>query len=206
MTITFPLDMPTDNIASIEVMETAAVASGTSPFTFQQEVQAHQGQLMSFRVTLIPMYRAAAEEWIAFFRQLNGMEGTFLLYPYHAAIARGVATGSPAVDGDDQTGRVLATTGWSSSTSNILRKGDYISIGSGAATRLHAVMTDVDSDGSGDASLDIWPRLRETPDDEAAISVTNPKGIFRLTSNSAQHSISNALIYTGMSFTCREAM
>ena len=205
MTITFPLDMPTDHIAEIEVIETAAVASGTSPFTFSQEVQVHQGQLMSFMVSLTPMEREDAEEWIAFFRKLNGMEGTFLLPPYHASIPRGVATGAPVVDGADQTGRELVTRGWSNGVSGILKAGDYISLGSGSATRLYSVLNDVDSDGSGDATLDIWPRLRESPADGAAISVTNPKGIFRMTSNTSRHGISNALIYTGMSFTCREA-
>lgn len=205
MAIIHPISMPTTNIASIEIAESAAVASATSPFTYQQEVQVHQGQLMAFTIGLTPMRRDDAEEWISFFRQLNIMEGTFLLYPYHAATARGVATGAPVINGADQAGRELATTGWTPSTTNILRKGDYLSVGSGANTRLYAAVLDVDSDGNGDATLDIWPRLRESPADAAAITVANPKGVFRMVSNSANHGIDNALIYTGMTFTAREA-
>ncbi len=205
MSITYPLAMPTVGIESMSFAETAAVAAATSPFTFSQEVQVHQGQLLAVTITLAPMRRGDAEEWLAFFRQLNGMEGTFLLPAYHAGTARGIATGAPVVDGAAQLGRSLVTAGWTSGTSGILKAGDYFQLGSGATARLHVVMKDAASDNDGAATLDIWPRLRESPADASAIVVTNPKGLFRLASNVSNHNVNNALLYTGMTFTAREA-
>jgi hypothetical protein len=41
----------------------------------------------------------------------------------------------------------------------------------------------VNSDSSGDATLAIWPSLRETPADGTALQLANPQGLFRLSSN-----------------------
>jgi hypothetical protein len=197
--------MPTVGISGIQVRQIVAAARGVSPFTLEEEIQVHQGQLWRFGVSFAAMQRDDAEEWVSFFSQLNGPQGSFLFSPRHAIAPRGAATGAPAVDGAGQTGLTLATTGWTVSTANILRKGDFISIGSSSSTRLYKVALDADSDSSGNALLDIWPRLRESPADAAAITTASPMGVFRLDGNEMAHDIDAALIYGGLDFTCREA-
>jgi hypothetical protein len=70
------------------------------------------------------------------------------------------------------------TDGWTASQTNILRAGDWIEVGG----LLRMVVADVDSDGFGNATLDISPGIGagQSPADNAAIVTTNAKGKFRL--------------------------
>jgi len=75
---------------------------------------------------------------------------------------------------------VLNTKGWQPSIQAQLKVGDYLQIGK----RLHMVIAqDVDSDDHGDATINIWPSIREAPNDGDPIILTNPTGLFRLKSN-----------------------
>lgn len=202
MTITYPIDLPsTPAPAKIRIYPRAIVAVGISPFTAAQQVYKHQGQLWQADITLPPMLRADAAPWIAAMLQLNGRYGTFRLGDSSARTPRGIATGTPLVKGASQTGQVLLTDGWTISQTGILKQGDYIQIGD----RLYMIMVDANSDGSGNATLDIWPRLRESPADNAAITTSNCKGLFRLTSNEMPWDVSPKPVFE-MSFSAVEAI
>jgi hypothetical protein len=116
-----------------------------------------------------------------------------------------VATGTPVINGASQTGSELITDGWTADTTGILKAGDYIQLGTGSTARLYKVLDDVDSDGSGNATFDIWPNLRSSPDDNATITVSNCKSVFRLTTNVTDISINQASIY-GLTFGAVEAL
>ena len=183
--ITYPLLPPaTPAPRDLMLRPQSAVGLATSPFTFQSQAQVHAGQRWVLSFALPPLVgRSAFAPWGAFLTGLNGMEGTFLMGdPFHRK-PRGVATGTPLVDGADQTGGELATKGWTVSVAGILKADDFIQLGSGAGARLHKVLADVDSDGSGEAVLPIWPRLRASPADEAVIVTENCVGVFRLRGN-----------------------
>jgi len=206
MAITFPLSLPTvKGFASIVIQQGVAVGVSTSPFTGEQQVQPHQRQVWGMEAELPPIKRADAEEWISFLLSLNGPEGTFLAGDPNATAPRGVATGTPQVKGVGQIGRVLETDGWTISTTGILLVGDYIQLGTGANARLHKNLTDADSDGGGNATLDIWPALREPPADNASIITANTVGVFRLASNEMPFSIGQAQMY-GINFSAVEAL
>lgn len=180
MTISYPLTLPTSvSPSSVRFTSIEAIAVSRSPFTFARQVQEHAGNSWGAQVTLPPMTRATAEEWNAFLLKLRGMKGTFFLGDPLAEAPRGVATGTPLVKGANQTGYTLATDGWTHSVTGILLAGDYIQVGQ----RLYKVLNDADSDSSGNATLDIWPQLRESPSDNATIITTATKGIFCLVTN-----------------------
>jgi len=205
MAINYPLSLPTQSaIAKIRLTANDIVGISQSPFTAAQQVYKYPGQFWEADVTLPPMKRADAEYWVAFLLKLNGPFGTFLLGDPLGATARGVATGAPKVSVGGQTGNELVTYGWTTSQTGILRAGDYIQLGSGATAQLYKILDDVNSDGSGNATLTIWPSLRSSPADEAPITVSSPKGNFRLTSPAAWD-IDEASIY-GMTFGAREAL
>ncbi len=207
MAFTYPLDFPDQlGTAGLSARPVSAVASSESPFTLEKEIQVHQGQKWHFLVSLPVMGRSEAEPWISFFLKLNGMQGTFLMSPPDAMEPQGVASGAPVVAGAGQTGQELLTSGWTPSMQGILKAGDYISIGSGALSRLHKVLSDVDSDAGGLATLDIWPRLREVPPDLAPITTSEPKGLFRLSSNEMPYAADSMLKYTGLDFAIEEAI
>jgi len=87
----------------------------------------------------------------------------------------------PLVNGADQTGATLAIDGLQASKADVFKAGDYFQIGTGSSARLYMVTADAASNASGEATLDIWPPLRASPADNAALTITNPKGVFRLT-------------------------
>ena len=206
MAITYPLSLPTNKgLAKIRLTANNVVGISQSPFTAKQQIYKYTGQFWEAEISLPPMKRADAEYWISFLLKLNGAYGTFLLGDPNGGTARGVATGTPLVNGGSQSGNELVTDGWTNSTTGILKAGDYIQLGSGASSQLYKVLDDVNSNGSGEATLTVWPDLRTSPSDNAAITVSNAKGAFRLSSNSQAWDINEATFY-GMTFAAREAL
>jgi hypothetical protein len=206
MTISFPLSLPdTRSVSAITIRSTSVVGVSTSPFTMEQQVYRHAGQMLSADVQLKILNRAEAEPWIAWQFALNGREGTFLMGDPLGATPRGIATGSPLVKGASQTGQSLITDGWTAGVTGILKAGDWIQLGSGSSARLYKVLADANSNGSTEATLDLYPRLRASPADNAVITVTNTVGLWRLATNNSEWSEQLAQLYS-ISFSCHEAI
>ena len=206
MAITYPVTPPTSPDAQkVTMAPRAAVAVSASPFTFQRQVQEHQGQQWILTVELPAMARADAEAWITFLLSLNGRAGTFLYGPPESRTPRGVATGAPLVNGAAQTGQDLVTDGWTVGVNGILLKGDMIQLGTGADAHIHKVLEDVNSDGGGNATLTLWPNLRESPGNNDPIVVSSAKGLFALMSSSMEWS-TNVAIHYGLTFAAEEAL
>lgn len=206
MAITYPLSLPSNRqISAVRMTTVDIVGQNISPFTATQQTYKYQGQYWEADITLRPMTRDEAEYWISFLLKLNGAYGTFLLGDPNGAVPRGVATGTPVVNGANQTGNELVTDGWTTSTTGILKAGDYIQLGTGSTSRLYKVLDDVNSDGSGNATLTIYPDLRTSPADNETITVNSPKGVFRLSSNQSAWDIKESAIY-GITFGAREAL
>lgn len=208
MAITYPLDLPTiTGIRNISLIKRAVVSVSRAPFSGAQQVQEHPGQWFEAEIELPPMTRAQAEVWDSFFLKLNGMKGTFLLGDPAGAIPRGSAAttpGTPLVKGAGQTGNQLIIDGLPTSVTGYFKAGDYIQLGSGSTARLHKNLEDVDTNGSGEATLTLWPNLRSSPADNAAVVVSAAKGRFRLASN--EMTMSNQLLVYGGSFSAFEAL
>lgn len=200
MSISYPLALPTVKTARrVTFRGRSAVAMSASPFTFTQQVYAHQGEMLAADVAMPPMSRADAEQMVAFLLALNGHEGTLTMGPPGYTTPRGTwSSGTPLVNGGSQTGRTLVIDGISGLTA---KAGDWFQLGSGSSTHLHKVVQDL----SGNGSLEIWPRLRASPADNDALTVTSPKGLWRLASNDRSWDIELAMIY-GISFSCIEAL
>jgi hypothetical protein len=209
MAISYPLALPTaSGIAGVSLRAVNVVGISESPFTFKQQVVSHTGQRWEAEVSVAPMIRADAEEWVAFLVSLKGGLGTFLLGDPNAAAARGSASsspGTPLVNGADQTGDSLTIDGAPNSATGYLKAGDYIQLGGGASATLHKVLKDVSSNASGQASLDIWPSIRTAPANDSTVVVGDCVGVFRLSSNSSDWSINTSQIY-GVNFACKEAI
>lgn len=205
MPIVYPLTPPAGKRMSVEWMPRSVVALSASSFTLQTQAQAHAGQIWLARVKLVPMSRADAEQWIAFLLSLNGAQGTFHLGDSVGTSPRGSGSGTPLVNGASQTGQALVTDGWTASANGVLLKGDWIQLGSGLTRRIYRVLNDVNANGLGQATIDIWPRLRESPADNEPLVLSNTAGTFRLLSNEMDYSIDNAQNY-GLEFDVGEAL
>jgi hypothetical protein len=182
MSISYPLAFPTHTGATgFDLRATNAVAYSRSPFTFAGQAFAYPGQMWQADVSLPPMRRAAAEQWVAWLG--NPMCDTI----------RGTAT-SATVTGTAQSNSVAVT------MTGTLLAGDMIQIGTGADATLHKVL--VDQDGAG--TLEIWPALRKDRT-AVALTLTAPRGVFRLASNETSWSVNESAIY-GISFSAMEAV
>ena len=206
MAISYPVTFPASiGVSSINIRAKTVVGVSSSPFTGQQQVYKHQGQWWEAEVSLPPMKRDEAEQVVSFLIKMNGQYGTFLMGDFLSTAPRGIGTGTPLVNGASQAGDELVTDGWTVSTTGILKAGDWIQLGSTSTSTLHKVLDDVTSDASGNATLNIFPKLRSAPDDNAIITISSPKGRWRLASNETDYAIDNASIY-GMTFACIEAL
>lgn len=209
MAITYPLSTPTNiGIANIIFSADNATAISQSPFTFAQQVVKHQGERWRASISLPPMKRVDAENWIAFLLSLRGQYGTFLLGDPNGTAPIGSAAttaGTPVVFGANQTGQDLIIDGLPTSVTGYLLAGDYIQLGSSGTANLYKVLTQVNTNGSGVATLTLWPSITTAPADNAAITLTNTKSVFRLASNTASWEINNISSY-GITFDCVEAI
>ena len=92
MTISYPLALPSHTgLRAIELRATNAVAYSRSPFTFAGQAFAYPGQMWQADVTLPPMKRADAEQWVAWLVSLRGQLGTFTMGDPIGASPRGTA-------------------------------------------------------------------------------------------------------------------
>jgi len=194
MAITYPLDIPeTIGIESIELRSVNAVATSQSPFTYKQQIISHQGQRWEASVSIPAVRRDLAAEWKAFLTALKGPTGTFLLGDPDYVSPRGdVSSCTLSGSAGDESVSVTMT--------GTLKAGDYIQLGSGSSAKLHQAL----QDQTGNGTLEIWPKLRSDYTDETVV-FNNPKGVFRLKTNSQSWQINNSSFYS-ISFECVEVI
>lgn len=181
ITITYPIVLPSAPLpARSKVRMLTATALTESPFDFTAQAFLHQGARWAIDLQYPPMRRAKAELFITAFAKLQGRYGTFLAGDYDGRAPRGIATGTPLVNGGSQTGNNLITDGWTINKTGIVKAGDYIQLGSGSTARLYKVLDDANSDGSGNATFLIWPNLRVSPANNDPLTLVNTVTQFRL--------------------------
>ena len=200
------IEMPDTCAASVIISLNRIIGETQSPFTFESQAFKWPGEQWGISLNLPNITkRDIAAEWIAFGAAMEGKYNRFLLGDPMGKVPRGVATGTPLVNGGGQSGNTLVTDGWTASTNNIMRKGDYIQLGTGLSAKLHMLISDASSDSSGVANLNIVPALRQSPADNASIIVNNARGLFKLTQNTFSWSVNPGPIYR-LSFEAVEAV
>jgi len=179
MAITYPLTLPNRPAPSRFAIEPASFSAMTqSPWTAAQQVQLNQGQMWTISVDFPPMDEHSARDWLSTLLSLRGQYGTFLYGNPRMKQPRGNWGSTPVINGDSQTGQELAV--GSLPANAIIRAGDFFQIGDGSTSRLYTVTQDATADGSGEVTLDIWPRLRTATTNGSAIIASSPRGVFRL--------------------------
>ena len=111
------------------------------------------------------------------------------------------ALGAPNIKDAGQQGRFVATRGWLPSRL-VLRLGDYVSIG-GELKRLCA---DVSSTPAGEATLQIVPPLRVSPQPGDPVEIANPVGVFKLPSGSTPKPDRQPGIFTNITIEFEEVL
>ena len=205
MAITYPLQTPTSGITSINWTNSVASPISRSPFTFQGQSQTYPGQIRYVQISVENKNRDDAEEWVGFLNALNGCGGTFLMGDPLGVIPRRGSTTGVTVRGSGQSGSTLLVNTTQINEVNWASRGDWLQIGAGSNSRLYKVTMPANTNGSGYASLEIWPRLRMSPTDGQTITMNNPKGLFRLSSGTFDYSEQDGCKYS-LSFSCEEVI
>lgn len=147
-----------------------------SPINNSVQTAQLSGARWRMDITLRQMKKSEAALWVAFFMKLRGMSETFYGFDPDWKTNRGVMGGTPLVNGAGQTGTSLNIDGCPPNVIGWLKAGDFYSAG-GELKRLTA---DVDTNGSGQAVLVGEPYFRNSPADNSAVTIVNPKVKMRL--------------------------
>jgi hypothetical protein len=157
-----------------------SVAVSESIFTKQPQKQVFDAKLYTLDLEYPTIADIAARsEMEVFIMLMGGQENTTLVPDHIRTTTEGVATGTPLVNGASQTGGVVITDGWTINQSPIIKLGDKIQIGNYSYT----VTADANSDGSGNATLSIYPNLRVSPATNDPIITSNSATLCRMTTN-----------------------
>ena len=207
MTINYPIRIPVYEFAEISWAPLSVVANPRSAFTGKGQIQVLEGQWWEGQVTFPQLPVELASSLTGFLTALNGREGTFLLGDPSHQKPQGQAkdnASSPLINGAGQIGNQIsirngpvAVTGW-------LAQGDLLQLGAEGTASLHKVTKSTDTDASGLATIDIWPRLRKSPVDGAGIILEGAQGLFRLNQDGASWSVSPPTQHDS-GFACIEA-
>lgn len=134
--------------------------------SLKRQVRTRGVQAWQLDLTYGAMTRATFAPLWAFLVSQAGQAGKFTVSIPGLCTPQGTAAGTPVVNGGAQTGNVLVTDGWSLSSA-VLKKGDWIEVD--GDRKVYQVTGDVTSDGSGNASIPIFPALRRSPSDNVTV-------------------------------------
>jgi hypothetical protein len=178
MTVSYPLSLPSvSGIRQTKFTLKSKASIHESPWTGEVQVQEHSGKFWEAVFEIPPMDRSDFAEWEAFFASLRGRVGTFKAGPQYASSSQGDNDGSDkTVESIDSTSTKLTVSGFASSTNGVMLTGDYIEVNN----ELKIVRSDADSDGSGEATLDIEPLFRTDPSQGDTCVIADPKAKMRL--------------------------
>lgn len=168
---------------AVQFDATDAVSTVPSPYTAQTQTQGWVGaDNWSGTITLPPLTQAQADVWISALLECRGMLNAIQIGDPMKATPRGQPLGTPKTlpTPPEKFGTyTLSTTGWTPGKVGLLLPGDYFQLG----YRLHRVLNIVNSDASGNATINVWPSLREVPAANAPLILASPQGLFRLATN-----------------------
>lgn len=173
-----------------------------SPLSETMQVLELPGAKWEAQLVFTNLSVADGREIFGFLASLRGPVNTFNLHDHSLETPRGIATGTPLVNGADQTGNTLDTDGWTVSQTGIMKRGDYFQVG----TELKMMTADVNSDGAGLATLTFESPLRVAPGDGTSIITASPKALMRLKDDKQAQAALRSPNFHSLRFSCVEAI
>lgn len=173
-----------------------AIGEVTSPYTGQAQQQDWSTDAWSGKLSLPGMPQGQFAPWAAWLAEMRGKLNCFQLGEPFSLAPQGQANLQPGgpvcAAGNLARSRFLATSRWTANVQGQLLLFDFVQIG----YRLHTVIgANVNSDANGNATLQIWPALREAPAAGQPVILSNPTGLFRLANNKRGWSVANNRLY-----------
>jgi len=158
--------------------------------TTSGRVQTRQIDGQKFPITLdyAPMSRSSFAPIKAFIMKQRAKLNTFTVIPPIVSNAQGVASGTISVDGAISAGATTCTIdGMATSTSDILKAGDYFRFT--GQDKVYMAVADLDADGTGEGTLTFEPPLRSDVANDIALVYDNVDFTVRLSNDIQEYSI-----------------
>ena len=128
------------------------------------------GQYWKITATFAPLTRAQFQPIYAFIMSQRGRFESFSLSLPVIKSGLGTPTGTPLVNGASQTGRSVVTDGWNNDTV-VFKAGDFVKFSGN--DKVYMITSDIQSNGSGQATLAIEPALVASPANDEAVVAEN---------------------------------
>ena len=166
MSGTFP-SSPAFNSLNVQSVQPTFVSR-----TISGRRQARQigGQYWRMTASFAPMTRAQFQPIYAFVMSQRGRFESFSLTLPVIKSGLGTPTGTPLVNGASQTGRSVVTDGWNADTV-VFKAGDFVKLAGN--DKVYMITSDIQSNGSGQATLAIEPALVASPANNETVVAEN---------------------------------
>lgn len=167
-----PIDMPASPgfiVRSAFWLETHT-QTFTSPLNNATQRLLLGGARWKAGYTLRRMHAREAGAWQAFLMSLEGGVHTFNAFDPDKKSSRGLQGGIPLVSGAGQTGSSLAIDGLTPNVVGWALAGDLFSVNG----ELKMLTAPINSDGSGNATANFKPAIRNSPADNAPLTFEKP--------------------------------
>lgn len=185
MAIVFPLTVPFEEFAEVDVQDVNIATIQQTTFTGKDRLQAFDGDYWRLSMSYRNLPKDIARPVTGFIHSLRNSVGTFVVSFPGYDFPLGAAKDNPAtplVNGDGQAGsRELVVKNAPESIDDWLLPGDIIQVGPDDRPHWHTVLNSTSTNSSGQATVDIWPSLRNTTVNNDPIVTDFPKGLCRLT-------------------------
>lgn len=176
---------PAPKDASIGSIQNTIVSVTTSGRVQTRQID---GQKFSITLDYPPMSRSNFAPIKAFIMKQRARLNTFTVIPPIVSDAQGVATGTISVNGAISSGVTSCTIdGMATSTSDILKAGDYFRFT--GQDKVYMAVEDLDSDGTGSGTLTFEPPLRSDVANDVALIYDNVDFTVRLSNDIQEYSI-----------------
>ena len=143
----------------------------TRAISGRRQVRQIAGHRWEMRAKYPPMTRAEFAPIYAFLIKQRGEFESFTVTPPTISTGQGNLGGTPLVNGASQTGRSVATDGWTAGVL-VLKAGDFIKF-AGHSKIYMMTVDETSADPATTATLTIEPALLESPANNEAITHTN---------------------------------
>ena len=160
-------------------------------------------QYFTFSVSMPPLDQDDAMDVFAFLQKQKGGFETFTIQlPTQNRGADRSNTSVKVVGAHNTTDNTISLDGFTASTSGVLKAGDLIKFSHG---KVYMVQSDINSDGSGAATVTIEPNLVETLADNEAVIMNQPSFTVYLPSEEILYATDPTGFYS-ISFDVREVI
>lgn len=170
--------LPNDALSQVTRRPMTSAAVTTSPFTGSQTVHHWGAQWWEYDIEFWAQTGAAGRAISGLLAGLNGPVGQFILEDPAESLS---GAGNPLLNGATTvSAQTLVTDGWTNGFT--IPQGTVFSLGTDSAIEMYQITEEVVADGTGNATLPVWPYLRTAWGDNTALNVVTPGVRLRLTS------------------------